>query len=163
MNDDITHAVFPNLFGTEKTETNPEPTPQTRLGQKQFQNVLITNDYEPDCIPLSSNINLKCKKRILNFKMNCGSTIDGVIDPGALSSAIPEMNPRKIRFLSPQLIIREGPPPNLRKLVANGQLETPESTFEIKFDVGDIEFHEFFIVMEILAGQIIGLFFLQRN
>ena len=48
-------------------------------------------------------------------------------------------------------------------MVANGQLETPKSTIELKFEVGDIEFHETFIVMEHLAGPIIGLMFLRRN
>jgi dUTPase len=48
-------------------------------------------------------------------------------------------------------------------MVANGQLETPKSTVELKFEVGDIEFHEVFIVMEKLTGPIIGLLFLQRN
>ena len=48
-------------------------------------------------------------------------------------------------------------------MVANGQLETPKSTVELKFEVGDIEFHEIFIVMEKLTGPIIGLMFLQRN
>ena len=48
-------------------------------------------------------------------------------------------------------------------MVANGQLETPKSTIELKFEVGDFEFHEHFIVMEHLTGSIIGLMFLQRN
>ena len=48
-------------------------------------------------------------------------------------------------------------------MVANGQLETPKSTVQLKFEVGDIEFHEIFIVMEKLTGPIIGLMFLQRN
>ena len=48
-------------------------------------------------------------------------------------------------------------------MVANGQLKTPKSTIELKFEVGDIEFHENFIVMENLTGPIIGLMFLQRN
>ena len=48
-------------------------------------------------------------------------------------------------------------------MVANGQLETPKSTVELNFEVGDIEFHEIFIVMEKLTGPIIGLMFLQRN
>ena len=115
-------------------------------------------------VPLSTNINLKCKKRMLYFPMDFGElTIDGLIDTGALSSAIPEMDLRKIRLLSPQSVIREGPPPNFQFMVANGQLETPKSTIELKFEVGDIEFHEIFIVMEHLTGPIIELMFLQRN
>ena len=98
------------------------------------------------------------------FPMDFGElTIDGLIDTGALSSAIPEMDLRKIRLLSSQSVIREGPPPNFQIMVANGQLETPKSTIELKFEVGDIEFHEIFIVMEHLTGPIIGLMFLQRN
>ena len=42
-------------------------------------------------------------------------------------------------------------------------LENPKSTVELKFEVGDIEFHEIFIVMEKLTSPLIGLSFLQRN
>ena len=164
MNDGTNHPVFPNPLGTENPENSGEPMLQSLLDEKQFQNVLITRDGEPDCIPLSTNINLKCKKRMLYFPMDFGKlTIDGLIDTGALSSAIPEMDLRKIRLLSPQSVIREGPPPSFQIMVANGQLETPKSTIELKFEVGDIEFLEIFIVMEHLTGPIIGLMFLQRN
>ena len=82
-------------------------------------------------------------------------TINGLIDTGALSSANPGMDFRNIRLLSPQSINRQGPPPNFQILVANGQLETPKSTIELKFEVGDIEFHEIFIVLESLTGPTI--------
>ena len=164
MNNGTNHPVSPNPLGTENPENTAESTPQSLLDEKQFQNVLITKDGEPDCIPLSININLKCKKRMLFFPMDFGElTIDGLIDTGALSSAIPKMDLRKIRLLSPQSVIREGPPANFQIMVANGQLENPKSTSELKFEVGDIEFHEFFIVIEHLTGPIIGLMFLQRN
>ena len=164
MNDGTNHPVFPNPLGTENPENSGELMPQSLLDEKQFQNVLITRNGEPDCIPRSTNINLKCKKRMLYFPMDFGElTIDGLIDSGALSSAIPEMDLRKIRLLSPQSVIREGPPPNIQIMVANVQLETPKSTIELKFEVGDIEFHEIFIVMEHLTGPIIGLMFLQQN
>ena len=48
-------------------------------------------------------------------------------------------------------------------MVANGQLETPKSTVELKFEVANIDFHEIFIVMEKLTSPVIGLSFLQRN
>ena len=90
-------------------------------------------------------------------------TIDGLIDTGALSSAIPEMDLRKVRLFSPQSVIRECLPPTFQILVANGQLETPKSTIELKFEVGDIEFHGIFKEMENLTGPIIELLLLQRN
>ena len=65
--------------------------------------------------------------------------------------------------MAPQSIVKEGPAPTFQIMVANGQLETPKSTVELKFEVGDIEFHEIFIVMEKLTGPILGLMFLQRN
>ena len=164
MIDGTNHPVFPNPLGTENTETCAEPISQSLLDEKQFQNILITKDGEPDCIPLSTTINLKCKKRMLCFPMDFGElTINGLIDTGALSSAIPEMDLRKIRLPSPQSVIREGPHPNFYIMVANEQLETPKSTIELKFEIGDIEVHEIFIVMEHLTGPIIGLTFLQRN
>ena len=89
--------------------------------------------------------------------------IDGLIDIGALSSAIPEMDLRKIRLHSPQSVITEGLPPNFQIMVKNGQLENPRSTIELKLEVGEIEFHEIFIVMQNLTGHIIGLMFLQQN
>ena len=164
MNGGTNHPVFPNHLGTENTENSAESIPQLLLDEKPFQIVLITKDGEPDCIPLSTNINPKCKKRMLCFPMDFGElTIDGLIDTGALSSAIPEMDLRIIRLLSPQSVIREGQPPNFQIMVANGQLEIPKSTIELKFEVGDIEFHKMSIVMEHLTVPSIGLMFLQRT
>ena len=84
MNDGITHPVFSNPLKLI------EPTPQSVLDEKQFQIVLITKDGGPDCLPLSTNINLKCKKRMLYVSMDFGKlTINGLINTGAKSSAIP--------------------------------------------------------------------------
>ena len=161
-----------NPLGTEDPETASGPNPQSLLDEKQFQIVLVTKDgervtedvVEPDWLPLSTNINLKCKKRMFYFSMdNVELTINGLIDTGAQSSAIPEMDLRKISFLYPHSVIREGPPPSFQVKVVYGQLETPNSTIELNFEVGDIEFHEIFIVMENLTGPIVGLMFLQRN
>ena len=148
MNDGNTHPVFPKRLGSEITETDGETTPQSLLHEKQFQNVLITKDGEPDLVPLSTNIYLKCRRRMLYFPMDFGElTIDGLIDTGAFSSAIPETDIRKTRLLYPQSVIRESPPPSVQILVASGQLETPKSTIDLKFENGDIEFHEYSIVM----------------
>ena len=130
----------------------------------RFVNTLITRIGEPDYVPLTTNLGLKYKRQLLYFPMNFGElTLDGLVDTGALSSAIPEADLRKIRLLAPQSIVKEGPAPNFQIMVANGQLETPKSTVELKFEVGDIEFHEIFIVMEKLTSPLIGLSFLQRN
>ena len=89
--------------------------------------------------------------------------IAGLKNTGALSSAIPEADLRKIRLLAPYTILNEGPPPEFQIMVANGQLEAPIATVEFQFEVGDITFREKFIVMTNLTSPLIGLLFLQRN
>ena len=73
MNDGTTHLEFLNPLGTEDTDTTVELTPLSLLDEKQVQNVLITKDGEPDCIPFSTNINLKSEKRMLYFPMDFGA------------------------------------------------------------------------------------------
>ena len=89
--------------------------------------------------------------------------IDGLIDTGALSGAIPEADLRKIRLLAPHTKLNEGPPLEFQIMVANGQLEAPIATVELRFEVGDITFRKKFIVMTNLTSPLIGLLFLQRN
>ena len=75
---------------------------------------------------------------MMYFPVNFGElTIDGLIDSGALFSAIPEIELRKILLLSAESVIREGPPPKFQKMVGNGQLETPKSTIKLKCEVVD--------------------------
>ena len=69
----------------------------------RFATTLITRTGEPDYVPLTTNLGLKYKRRMLYFPMDFGElTLDGLVDTGALSSAIPEADLRKIRLLAPQ-------------------------------------------------------------
>ena len=47
-------------------------------------------------------------------------------------------------------------------MVANGQLEKPKSTVELKFQVDHIELHEIFIVMEKITSPLNGFSYLHR-
>ena len=55
-------------------------------------------------------------------------TLDGLIDTGALTSAISEEDLNKIKLLSNEAIKDTGPAPNFQIIVANGQLERPIDT-----------------------------------
>ena len=60
------------------------------------------------------------------FPMDFGElTIDGLIDTGALTSAISDADLNKIKLLSNSSIIDTGPAPTFQIMVANGQLENP--------------------------------------
>ena len=81
--------------------------------EERFINTLISRHGEPNYVPRTTNLGLKYKIRMLYFPMDFGElTLDGLVDTGALSSAIPEADLRKIRLLAPQSIIKEGPAPN---------------------------------------------------
>ena len=161
-----THPIHHTTHPVDENELHragPQVSLATAVTARSV-NTLITRTGEPDYVPLTTNLGLKYKRRMRCFPMDFGElTLDGLVDTGALSSAIPEADLRKIRLLAPQSIVKEGPAPNFQIMVANGQLETPKSTVELKFEVGDIEFHEIFIVMEKLTSPLIGLSFLQRN
>ena len=101
---------------------------------------------------------------MLHFLIDLGElNIDGLIDKGALSSAIPVADLRKIRIMAPHTIVNEVPPLEFQIMVANGQLEAPIATVELQFEISDIKFREKFIVMTNLTSPLIGLLFLQRN
>ena len=162
-------TVNPHLSDTSALPNFP-PRPQNQQRQTAviddqiLPQLQVTPDGLTRFLPLSTNLPLKNKRKMLYFPMDFGElNIDGLIDTGALSGAIPEADLRKIRLLSPHTILNQGPPPEFQIKVANGQLEAPIATVELQFEVGDITFREKFIVMTDLTSPLIGLLFLQRN
>ena len=149
---------------------NFQPRPQNQQRQTAviddqiLPQLQVTTDGLTRSIPLSTNLPLKNKCKILSYPMDFGDlNIYGLIDTGSLSSAIPEAVLCKIRLLAPHTILNKGPPPELQIMVANGQLEAPIATAELQFEVIDIIFIEKIIVMTNLTCPLIGHLFLQRN
>ena len=162
-------TVNPHLSDTSALPNfRPRPQNQQRhtavIDDQILPQLQVTPDGLTRFLPLSTNLPLKTRRKMLYFPMDFGElNIDGLIDTGALSSAIPEADLRKIRLLAPHTILNEGPPPEFQIMVANGQLEAPIATVELQFEVGDITFREKFIVMTNLTSLLIGLLFVQRN
>ena len=162
-------TVNPHLSDTSALP-NFQPRPQNQQGQtaviddQTLPQLQVTPDGLTRFLPLSTKLPLKNKRKMLHFPMDFGElNIDGLIDMGALSSAIPQADLHKIRLLAPHTKLNEGPPPEFQIMVANGQLEAPIATVELQFEVGDITFREKFIVMTNLTSPLIGLLFPQRN
>ena len=154
------------------TSALPNFRPRPQIQQRQIAviddqilpHLQVTPDGLTRFLPLSTNLPLKNQRKMPYFPMDFGKlNINGLIDTGALSSAILETDLRKIRLLAPHTILNEGPPTWFQIMVANGQLEAPIATVELQFEVGDITFREKFIVMTNLTSPLIGLLFLQRN
>ena len=70
-----------------------------RAVEALFVNTLVMRTGAPDSVPLTTNPDLKFRRRMLYFPRDFGElTIDdGLVDTEALSNAIPETDPRKIR------------------------------------------------------------------
>ena len=80
----------------------------TAAVEERSVNTLISRDGEPDYVPLTTDLGLKYKLRMLYFPMGFGElTLVVLVDTGALSSAIPETDLRKIRLLASQFIIKK--------------------------------------------------------
>ena len=162
-------TVNPHLPDTSAVPNFP-PRPQNQqrqtavLDDQMLPQLQVTTDGLTRFLPLSTNLPLKNKRKMLYFPMHFGElNIDGLIDTGAFSCAIPEGDLRKFRLLAPHTILNEGPPPEFQIMIANGQLEAPIARVELQFEVGDIIFREKFIVMTNLTSPLIGLLFLQCN
>ena len=162
-------TVNPHLPDTSALQNfRPRPQNQQRqtavIDDQILPQLQVTSDGLTKFLPLSTNLPLKNKQKMLYCPMDFEElNIDGLIDTGALSSAIPEADLRKIRLLAPHTILNEGPPPEFQIMVANGQLKAPIATVQLHFEVGDITFREKIIVMRNLTSPVIGLLFLQRN
>ena len=162
-------TVNPQLPDTSPLPNfRPRPQNQQRqiavIDDQNLPQLQVTPDGLKRFLLLSTNLPLKNERKMLHFPMDFGElNIDGLIETGALSSAIPEADLRKIRLLAPHTILNEGPPPEFQIMVANEQLEAPIATVELQFEVGDITFREKFIILTNLTSPLIGLLFLQRN
>ena len=97
-------------------DTSALPNIQPRPQNQQRQTTVIDDQVLPQLqvtlvglttfLPLSTNLPLKKKRKMLYFPMDFGDlNIDRLIDTGALSSAILEADLRKIRLLAPHTIL----------------------------------------------------------
>ena len=129
VSDALRHAIIdlwtvnPQLPDTSAIPNfRPRPQNQQRqtavIDDQILPQIQVTPDGLTRFLPLSTTLRLKNKRKKLYFPMDFGElTIDGLIDTGALSSAIPEADLRKIRLLDPHTILNEGPPPEFQILL----------------------------------------------
>ena len=145
VSDALRYAVIDSwTVNPQLPDTSPLPNFRPRPQNQQRQIAVIDDQILPQLqvtpdgltrfLLLSTNLPLKNRRKLLYFPMDFGElNIDGLIDTGALSGAIPEADLRKIRLLAPYTIINKGPPPEFQIMVANGQLEAPITTVELQF------------------------------
>ena len=132
----------------------------------QIEEQLVRHDITNELyMPLSSSIVLKRKKKMLYVPLDFKNdlTIETLVDSGAFVSADAQKELDVIKQQVQANIFRVDDPPNFQIQVANGQLEKPIATATVKFDIGDHNFAEHFVVMKSLSRPIIGLHFMRHN
>ena len=167
FSDNIQNSLEP----TDKSPENNLPSTSSSDEQKQpFSNEDISNHIQFDqernlsYLPMSTSLTLKRKRHIYYMPMDFQKlTLDGLIDTGALTSAISEQDLNKIKLIANEAIKDTGPPPNFQIMVANGHLEVSIGTVLLEYEVADFMLRENFIIIGSLPNPLIGLCFLRRN
>ena len=156
---------------TAKSPQNHLPSTSSCNEQKQplldediSNHIQFDQERNLSYLPMSTSLTLKRKRHMYYMPMDFEKlTLDGLIDTGALTSAISEQDLNKIKLLANEAIKDTGPPPNFQIMVANGQLEVPIGTVLLEFEVADFMLRGNFIIMKNLPNPLIGLCFLRRN
>ena len=94
--------------------TEPASIQKLPLIDDEIQNHLTINkETDKPMLLLLTNLTLKSKRHMYYSPMDFEKlTLDGLVDTGALTSAISEQNLNKIKLLAPEAITDTGPAPN---------------------------------------------------
>ena len=137
---------------------------KTLLDEDISNHIQFDHERNLSYLPISTSLTLKRKRNMYYMPMDFEKlTLDGLIDTGALTSAISEQDLNQIKLLANEAIKETGPPPNVQIMVANGQLEVPIGTVLLEFEVVDFMLLEKFIIMKNLPNPLFGLCFLSRK
>ena len=159
-NSEIQHTTKHHV--TVKTSCNNEKQPL--LNEDLTEHIQFDKERNLSYLPISTSLTLKRKRHMYYIPMDFEKlTLDGLIDTGALTSAISEQDLNKIKLLANEAIKETGPPPNFQIMVANGQLEVYIGTVLLEFEVADFMLKENFIIMKNPPNPLIVLCFLRRN
>ena len=159
-----------NIQNTEQnvvTTINGDPTtPPLTTATPLIEEALVRDEQTNEVyLPLTSTVVLKRKQEMLYVPLDFDNnlTVDSLVDSGAFVSAITQDDLDTIKQKAPNNILKIDDPPFFQIQVANGQLEKRISTTTLKFEIGDNNFAEHFVVMKKLIGPIIGLHFMRNN
>ena len=177
---DAPDNYFPQQPNNPEIDLNPETQHTTKhrvtiqiscnnekqplLNEDLTEYIQFDKERNLSYLPNSTSLTLKRKRHMYYIPMDFEKlTLDGLIDTGALTSAISEQDLNKNKLLANEAFKKTGPPPNFQIMVANGQLEVPIGTVLLEFEVADFMLKENFIIMKNLPNPLKGLCFLRRN
>ena len=158
----IHHNTITNTCETTNLSCNEPKQPLS--DDDNANHIQFVKERNLSYLPISTSLTLKRKRHMYYMSMDFEKlTLNGLIDTGALTSAISEQDLNEIKLLANESIKEIGPPPNFQIMLANGLLEVPIGTVLLEFEVADFMLRENFIFMKNLPNPSIGLCFLRRN
>ena len=86
----------------------------------------------------------------------------GLLDTGAVRSALSEAELRKITAAHPEAVIDELPPPNFKVQIANGNLVPIRKQVLLRFFIAGKFFEEVFLVLPTMGTILIGMSFFEK-
>ena len=86
----------------------------------------------------------------------------GLLDTGAVQSALSEAELRKITAAHPGAVLDELPPPNFKVQIANGSLVPIRKQVLLRFFIAGKVFEEVFLVLPTMGTILIGMTFFEK-
>ena len=86
----------------------------------------------------------------------------GLLDTGAVQSALSETELRKITAAHPEAVLDELPPPNFNVQIANGNLVPIRKQVLLRFFIAGKVFEEVFLVLPTMGTILIGMSFFEK-
>ena len=134
------------------------------MNEVLIEHIQFDKERNLSYLPISTSLTLKRKRHMYYISFDFEKlTLDGLIDTGALTSAISEQDLNKIKLLANEATKETGPPPNFQIMVSNGPLGAPIGTVLLEVEVGDFMLKENFIIMKNLPNPLIRLCLYRRS
>ena len=83
----------------------------------------------------------------------------GLLDTGAVKSAMSEAELAKILQASPKALVKELPAPNFKIQIANGSVVPIRKQVLLRFDIAGTSYEETFIILPQMSTILIGMTF----
>ena len=87
----------------------------------------------------------------------------GLLDTGAVQSALSEAELRKITAARPESVLDELPPPNFKVQIANGNLVLIRKQVLLRFFIAGKVFEEVILVLPTMGTILMGMSFFEKN
>ena len=114
-NTDVTQKIHHNIITKtcEATNSSCNEPKQPFLDDDIGNHIQFDKERNLSYLPISTSLTLKRKRHMYHMPMDFEKlTLDGLIDTGALTSAISEQDLNKIKLLANESVKETGPPPN---------------------------------------------------